>query len=255
VSDGSSFFSYDGPVEIVAHRGFSELAPENTVAALELALQAGADAVEFDLHTSADGTPVLLHDDTLERTTDGYGPVATLSLETLRDLDAGSWFSRDFAGEPVPPLAEALEAIGDRVGRVYAEVKGSRDPDDVRTMVDVVHDAGLSERTVFISMDWDALDRIRAHDAHALVGYIVEDVGRAGEAYERAAGDERALLDFDCRILLSDPPLAARAVGAGIALATWTVNAVDDAERLLEMGVPRITTNRVSLLKAWKDGL
>ena len=254
MSDGPPF-SYEGPVEIVAHRGFSELAPENTVAALELALQAGADAVEFDLHTAADGTPVLLHDDTLERTTNGYGAVASLSLEAVRDLDAGSWFSRAFAGEPVPPLAEALEAIGDRVGRVYAEVKGSRDPDDVRLIVEVVHDAALFERTVFISMDWDALDRIRAHDARALVGYIVDDVGRAAEAHERAAGDGRALLDFDRRILLSDPTLAARAVAAEIPLATWTVNTVADAERLLEMGVPRITTNRVTLLKAWKDAL
>ena len=252
---GGSPFSFVGPVEIVAHRGFSERAPENTVAALELALQAGADAVEFDLHATADGTPVLLHDDTLERTTNGRGPVASLSLDALRDLDAGRWFSRDFAGEPVPTLAEALEAIGDRVERVYAEVKGSRDPDDVRTMADVVRAARLLERTVFISMDWDALDRIRAHEPSALIGYIVEDVRRAAEAHERAAGDERALVDYDGRILLSDPPLAARAAEAGIPLATWTVNAVDDAERLLEMGVPRITTNRVALLKAWKDGL
>jgi glycerophosphoryl diester phosphodiesterase len=248
-------FTHDGPVEIVAHRGYSEVAPENTVAALELAVQAGADAVEFDLRTAADGTPVLFHDETVERTTNGYGPVASHSLEALRDLDAGSWFDRAFAGEPIPPLTEALEAVGDRIGRIYAEVKSVREPDDVRTIADVVREAGLAERTVFISMDWSALDRIREHDPSTLVGYIVDDFRRAADAHARAAGDARALLDFDCRILLSDPPLAVRAVEAGIPLATWTVNSVDDASRLLEMGVTRITTNRVAAFKAWKDRL
>lgn len=248
-------FAHEGPVEIVAHRGYSEVAPENTVAALELAVQAGADAVEFDLHTAADGTPVLFHDETLERTSNGYGPVASLSLEELRDLDAGSWFDRAFAGEPIPPLAEALEAVGGRIGRVYAEVKSVREPGDARTIVDVVREAGLVERTVFISMDWSALDRIREHDPSALLGYIVDDPRRAADAYARAAGDARALVDFDCRILLSDPPLAVRFADAGIPLATWTVNSVDDAARLFEMGVTRITTNRVAAMKAWKDRL
>lgn len=254
MSPGSPF-SFEGPVEIIAHRGFSELAPENTVAALELALQAGADAVEFDLHVASDGTPMLLHDDTVDRTTDGSGAVATLGLEALRDLDAGSWFDRDFAGEPVPPLTEALESLGDRVDRIYAEVKGWRRTDDLAYMVDVVRDAGLSERTVFISMDWSALDVIRAHEPEAVIGYIVEDASRADEAHARAVGDPRALLDFDCRVLLAEASLARRADEAGVPLATWTVNTVDDAQRLLAMGVPRITTNRVATLVSWKETL
>lgn len=254
MSPGTAF-SFDGAAEIVAHRGFSARAPENTIAALELAIDTLADAVEFDLHTASDGTPVLLHDVTVDRTTSGTGAVASLSVDALSRLDAGSWFDTSFAGEPVPTLSAALEAVGGRIDRIYAEVKGTRRPEDVRAVVDAVRSAGLEERVVYISMDWSALDRIRAYDGRALIGYIVEERSRAAGALERASSDARALLDFDARILLSDPTLAERAGAVDIALATWTVDTADAASRLLAMGVPRITTNRVDTLRAWKESL
>jgi glycerophosphoryl diester phosphodiesterase len=80
-------------IEIIAHRGYSGRAPENTLAALEAAVAAGADAVEFDLHTAACGTPVLFHDGMLSRTTNGVGPVRRRTLEQLKTLDAGKWFA------------------------------------------------------------------------------------------------------------------------------------------------------------------
>jgi len=108
---------------------------------------------------------------------------------------------------------------------------------------------------VFISMDWVALERIRRHAPDAMIGYIVEERRRTDGAIARARGDSRALIDFDARILLRDPSHAARAVDAGIALAAWTVDRVDVAERLRSMGVPRITTNQVETLVAWKESL
>ena len=242
-------FGFDGAAEIIAHRGFSARAPENTLAALELGIDAGADAVEFDLHSTEDGVPVLLHDSTLDRTTDGSGPVHR------RTLDAGSWFDPAFAGEPVPTLASVLTAVGGRVARIYAEVKRDPRPEDVARLTGLVVDAGLLDRTVFISMDWNALDGVRRIAPEALVGYIVEKRGRAADAIERAAGDDHALLDFDARILLKHPTLATRARAARIPLATWTVDSLEDASRLLDMGVPRITTNRVADLVAWKEAL
>lgn len=247
-------FALRGDVEIIAHRGFSAEAPENTVAALLAGVDAGADAVEFDLHTAGDGTPVLLHDESLRRTTNGRGRVTDLSADELASLDAGRWFADDFAGEPVPTLEAALAAVADPAIRVYAELKGHRRIEDLGGVVETVRAAGRMGSTVFISMDWTALDYVRQLEPHALLGYIVDKRSRAEDALARAAGDARALLDFDARILLSHPRWAERAVERDIALATWTVDSVDDARALLEMGVPRITTNRVRDLVRWRDG-
>jgi glycerophosphoryl diester phosphodiesterase len=98
------------PILAAAHRGYSAAFPENTLAALEAALDAGAGLVEIDLQRSADGAVVIFHDDTLDRTTDGSGPVAGHTLAELQALDAGSWFGPQFAGEPIPTLDQALAA-------------------------------------------------------------------------------------------------------------------------------------------------
>lgn len=251
----NAFFAFDGPVEIIAHRGFSARAPENTLASMRLALEHGADAVEFDLHLTKDGVPVLLHDDTLNRTTDRRGRVDALTRDDLVGVDAGSWFDDAFAAEPVPTLAGALSLVGGRTSRVYAEVKDTGAPEDAHRIVDVVRAAGLLDDTVFISMDWVALDRIRERASGARIGYIVEKGSRTEEAVARARGDLLALIDFDARILMRDPSRAARAYDAGIALAAWTVDRVEVAERLRSIGVPRITTNQVEALVAWKGTL
>ena len=93
---------------LIAHRGASALAPENTMAAFRLAVEAGADLVELDVRLSADGHPVVIHDAYLSRTTDGLGPVARTPLAALQRLDAGSWFAPRFAGERIPTLDEVL---------------------------------------------------------------------------------------------------------------------------------------------------
>ncbi len=248
-------FSIDGPVEIIAHRGYSARAPENTLIALKLGLIAGADALEFDLHTAKDGTPVLMHDETLDRTTDSTGPVASRLPAALRTMDAGRWFEPVFAAEPVPTLAEAFEGVAARSRRLYPEVKRTGRPEDLFEVVRVAKAADAFDHSVFISMDWTALDTIREADARAAIGYIVEDARRAAGAIERATGDARALIDFDARILQADPSLAATCRDQGIELACWTVNSVPQAQELLDLGVPRITTNEVSALAAWKRAL
>lgn len=201
------------------------------------------------------GTPHLFHDETLERTTDGSGALRERDDDELGGLDAGSWFDPRFAGEPVPTLERALSRLRGRIGRVYAEIKGYDAPADVDRMVAEVSDAGMLDGTVFISMDWEALARVRARSADTAIGYIVERPERTEEAFRRAAGDPRALVDFDARLLAADPDRVEAAAAAAIALAAWTVNRVDDAARLLEMGVHRITTNEVGGLLAWKATL
>ena len=100
---------------IFAHRGASAYAPENTLAAFQLALQQGAPAIEFDVKLSADGQVVVIHDQTVDRTTDGAGNVAKLPLAALRELDAGSWLSGSFRGEKIPTLDEVFETLGKKL--------------------------------------------------------------------------------------------------------------------------------------------
>jgi len=108
---------------VIGHRGAAAVAPENTLAGLRAGAAAGIEWVEIDVRCSADGVPVVMHDSTLSRTTDGVGPLADLSADALGRLDAGGWFAEAFAGEPVPTLAAALDEAH-RLGlRLNLEIK------------------------------------------------------------------------------------------------------------------------------------
>lgn len=248
-------FPFEGPAEVIAHRGYSARAPENTLAAIELAVASGADAVEFDLHATADGEAVLFHDEHLERTTNGLGTLRDRTLAELCRLDAGGWFDAAYTGEPIPTFAAALDRVRGRIGRVYPEIKGYRGRDDLRRMAGTVVEHGMVDRTVFISMDWSALEQVRAAESELAVGYIVEKSSRARDGLDRAAGDPLALLDFKASLLLDDPRLAEGAHKRSVELAVWTVDDPAEATRLYELGVRRITTNRVEELTVWKASL
>ncbi len=247
--------SIDHRIEIIAHRGFSGMAPENTISAIEAAIEVGADAVEFDIQFTSDGSAVLFHDDTLERTTNGSGLIREQTLEELAMLDAGSWFSPQFSGEPIPTLALALARIDLRVTGVYAEVKGSAKHDEIRRIIQTVMETGDEARMVFIAIDWSVLDRLRALRSELNIGYIVQRASRAEEAIARASQDSRALINFDAKILLDNPEVANYAIREGIDMVAWTVDDSIDAARLLEVGVRRITTNQVATLLRWKATL
>lgn len=238
-------------VEIIGHRGYSARAPENTVAAVRLAMACGASAVEWDMHISASGTPHAFHDDTVDRTTSGTGRFASLTDEEVEQLDAGSWFDPAFAGEPVPTLRTVLKSLDSPIRRIYPELKAYRSLSDVDRILDEVQESGWLSRTVFISMKWEALERIRSRSDTAVVGFIAETPERLPEAIDRAIGDERAWVDPDVRIALAHPREIERAHDGSVQLACWTVNDVETARRAVDIGIERLTTNQVELLLAW----
>lgn len=240
-----------GESEIIGHRGYAARAPENTLVSLEAALRAGARAVEFDIRVACCGTPVLIHDETLDRTTDGEGPVVRQTVERLRALDAGAWFGREFAGERIPTLTEALDHLAGRAHHIYPEVKGIREPSDVDGMVGMVRDRGMSARTTFISIDWSILERVRARDAAIRIGFIVVTADLFDEALALAAADPAAILDLNHEIALDDPSVVQRAKGEGVGVVTWTVNEPGEATRLRQAGVTGFTTDDVDRLLAW----
>jgi hypothetical protein len=116
---------FDGVVEIVAHRGASSVCPENTMVSFLRAIELGADGIEFDVQATTDGQLVVIHDLSLDRTTNSRGPVFASTFETVRILDAGSWFGTEFEGEQVPTLAEVLALDG---VEFELEIKGYGEP-------------------------------------------------------------------------------------------------------------------------------
>lgn len=243
------------PIEIIAHRGYSARAPENTVAAIRVAMDSGAPAVEWDIHVSASGTPHVFHDDTVDRTTGGVGCFAEMHDAAIESLDAGSWFDPAFAGEPVPTLASALAAVGPPIERIYPEIKAFHGLHDVDRMVAEVEDSGWLDRAVFISMEWGALARVRQLRRDAWIGFIAETTERFAPAVDRASDDPAALVDPDIRIALSMPDQTARAVDLDVPLCAWTINDVETAVRAVALGIRRLTTNEVETLLSWVRSL
>lgn len=144
---------------IIAHRGAASVAPENTMAAFRAAVELGASAVELDVQQSLDGELVVMHDDTVERTTDGGGLVGELSLAELQALDAGSWFSAEFAGEQVPLLREVLALPV--VPVIELKYGSERYPGIEERLVQVLTEADRVEDAVVISGDPLPLARLR----------------------------------------------------------------------------------------------
>ena len=137
---------------IFAHRGASVYAPENTLSAFELAVKLGAKAIELDTMLSSDGIPVVIHDHTLERTTDGHGHVNSHNYSDLSRLDAGSWFSDAFKGEKIPSLHKVLESLSNKI-LVNIELKNYHAPHDnlVETAMQLVDKLNLWDSVLFSS--------------------------------------------------------------------------------------------------------
>ena len=175
---------------IQAHRGYSEVYPENTLAAMRAAFDAGADRVEGDLALTADGHVVYMHDRTVDRTTDGSGRVASMTLEEIKTLDAGSWKDPRFAGEPVPTLSEALD-LADGRGELNLELKTNaltllQIVDLVEATLAVIDAHDARDRVVVSSFDMRALQMVEERDPEVRILVIDWSSGGTGSGVEVA---------------------------------------------------------------------
>ena len=249
-----AYWSEDA-VEIIAHRGYSARAPESTMAAFRMAVASGATSIEFDVHVSTDGVPVVIDDDTLERTTNGLGRVSALTFAELQQLDAGSWFGRDFAGERISSLQEVLDLLKTRVQRVYIELKPHAfAPDQLDTVVDLIERAALVEHVVVMSFEWPLIEHVAARNEAITIAYLADDEDSCLRALEIVRTRERALIDCNYRILLKNPALVRAVEEIGRDLVVYTVNDTATAAALLRIGVHRFTTNEVEKLLRWAAG-
>jgi glycerophosphoryl diester phosphodiesterase len=212
----------------------------------------GADGIELDVHLSADGQAVVIHNGTLDATTDGRGRVCDLSLAELQALDAGSWFSPRFAGQRIPTLEAVLDEVGSRL-LVNVEIKGQPQVGPPLAgaleaeVVRLIEAQGLVERVIVSSFYPGILKRVRARNPDIRLGFLY-----AGPFHRRLPlWVYRMLVPLNAlhpHFRLVDRGYVARARrlgrdGKGVPLNVWTVNDEDDLRRTSELGVAGIITN------------
>ena len=159
-----------GP-EVVCHRGINKLAPENTMKAARLVFEQGFDWLELDVQQTADNQLVVIHDDTLERTTNGKGLVSAKTLADLRLLDAGEWMSRRHAGEQIPTLTDMIDLAKSFNKQIYIELKKA----DPRLVLDLVRAKDFLDQCFFWSFDWPKIEALRAMEPDANIMVRTQD--------------------------------------------------------------------------------
>jgi len=237
---------------IIGHRGFSARYPENTLVGFEAALDAGAVMVELDVTLTRDHQAVVVHDDTLNRTTDGSGPVSAVTLAELKKLDAGSWFDPRFRGEWVPTLEEALTLV---TGRAMLNIEVKELPLDglipagllEKEVVEVVRRKGAGRRTLISSFSQAALELIRSLDPGLSLAFLTKDAGDI--SVERVCREMGAFSVHPWHRSLKKR-LVDRFHTAGILVIPYTVNQPSDFQRLIRMGVDGVFTDNPELFLA-----
>jgi glycerophosphoryl diester phosphodiesterase len=226
-------------VLVIAHRGASGHAPENTLAAFRKAIAQGAAFIETDLHLSRDARFVAIHDATVDRTTSGRGAVHDLTLAELRDLDAGSWFGSEFAGERIPTLEEVFEFSKKHDVVFYLELKPSGSWGGEHALIGALRESGEIPRAVVISFDISILASLRKLEPTLMTGVLYE--GQIDRPVERA-------VDIGARQLavrgdLVTPALLGEARKKDLQIVCWTVNHPAHMRLLMDAGVDGIMSD------------
>jgi len=229
----------------IAHRGASREAPENTLGAFRRALDAGAPAVEFDVQRTRDGRLVVIHDQTVDRTTDGRGPVAALAFEEIRRLDAGRWFDPAFAGERVPALAEVFDLVRGRA-LVFLEIKnGPMFYEGIEAQVaEALRQYGMLEAALVMSFDHAAVRTMRAAAPDVATAIIY--TGRLADPGGAARAADADALCPGWSLLTAG--VVADTHDAGLGVFPWTIDEEAAMRRCLAWGVDGVTSNDARLL-------
>jgi glycerophosphoryl diester phosphodiesterase len=235
---------------VIGHRGAAGAAPENTLAGIRKAKELGASWIEFDVKLTSDGHAILFHDDRLERTTDGHGPVAAATLAEIRRLDAGSWFGPAFRGEPVPTFDEALMLCVELGLGINVEIKPCRHREVETAGVTV---AALRRgwpqdmpMPVVSSFAPECLRVAREVAPEFPRGYLASRLPRRWQALLAEYGC--ATLHLDRRWL--GGPQRAAVTAAGVAVVLYTVNDGERARQHLALGITSVITDHIDRVLA-----
>lgn len=230
---------------IWAHRGASQVAPENTLAAFRAAELAGADGIELDIHLCRDGVPVVIHDESVDRTTDGSGAVGSYSLRELRKLDAGGWFSPAFSGEAVPTLEEVLSWAEGRV-RLNIEIKSARAGEAVLDQL-----ASFPQARILVSsFDHGLLEHLHHLSSDLPLAFLCESpLWRRPLRRAAACGAE----SFHPRRDRVSRAMTVACRREGIGVVPWTVDNLRQLWPLLRLGISGVFTNDPGRLVRYRN--
>jgi glycerophosphoryl diester phosphodiesterase len=224
---------------IIGHRGAPGHAPENTMASFRRAVELGATFIETDLRLSHDARFVAMHDATLDRTSNGRGLARDFTLAQLRELDAGSWYGSEFAGEKIPTLEEILGFAREADVVFYLEIKHEAGWGVHHGVAAALRAANEPARTVVISFDSSMLRNLRSLDAGVLMGLLFENpIANVVEKAQQVGARQ-----ICPRADLVTAQLLSEAQDAGLQVATWTVNEPLQMDALISMGVNGIMTD------------
>ena len=234
---------------VIAHRGYSAITPENTLAAMAAGARAGADWVEIDVATSADGVPYVLHDNTVDRTTAGTGALDVLSSSVLDTLEAGSWFSPAFDGQPLPRFSAALDELVRGSSDLLLEIKGPETRAELERIIGVVRERGLIGRVLLQSFDEQVL-----RDSYAIEPALRLGLLRGAlDADPVAVSQALHVITYnpDWNALSANRGVIKTLNEAGIAVMPYTVDDPGVWLQMRDAGVDGIITNKPGMLDGW----
>ncbi|URM32780.1 glycerophosphodiester phosphodiesterase [Cytobacillus firmus] len=229
--------------KVFAHRGVSGRFPENTMAAFQAALEAGADGIELDVQMAKDGTLVIIHDEKVDRTTGGTGYIKDMTFEEILQLDAGSWFAEVNAGETIPDLEQLLQWAVMEGNELLINIELKNDlidyPGLEKRVMDLILKYGLEQRVIISSFNAESLRRVR--DCHSTIqtGYLIEGIPE--NTLEMAKDIGADSIHCEERFALSE--LGRKAKEAGFPLRVYTVNDETRSRFLNNAGVEVIMTD------------
>lgn len=231
---------------VFGHRGARDDAPMNTLPAFELALQQGADGIELDVHLSQDGQPIILHDFTVDSTTNGKGRAADMSLAQLKELDAGSWFGEAFRGTRIPTLDEVFEAVGQKlVINVEIKADSMKSTGCEQVVAERIARFGLQSRVVVSSFNPLALRRFRRLMPEVPIGFLYAPASPRSAHLLMIGLKHEARHPFQEMI---DATYMQSAKAKGYRVNTWTVNEPARARQLRDWGVDILITDRPAVI-------
>ena len=235
---------------IFAHRGASAYAPENTLAAFELAVRQNADAIELDAKLSADEHVVVIHDQTVDRTTDGSGRVSDLPLSALQELDAGRSYDKAFRHEPIPTLGEVFETVGRQI-LINVELTNYLSPNNAlpEKVAELVRQHNIVQHVMFSSFNPLALRRIHRQLPDVPLGLLAFQ-GRSGAWARSWLGRWVPFQALHPAAIDTCPRLIQQQQARGFRVHTYTVNTSDDMQRFFEWGIDGIFTDDTPLAQS-----
>lgn len=225
---------YDRIIRSVNHRGYSTSAPENTLAAYRLSKLMGFNYVEADISFTKDGVPVLSHDATIDRCSDGTGTISEMTYEQLRAYDFGSWKSADYANEKIPNFKEFIRLCRSLGLHPYIELKsnGAYTAKQLQLLVDTVKKYGMEGKVSWISFNIDFLNAIADYDHSARIGYLHVPDTDAKINYMKNIRKLGCEIFFDASYDGVTDEIVARMIAENIPLEVWTVNSEDTVKAL-----------------------